>query len=411
VAGFVALTASLLLHFAAVVDGTGEVLPGKEVVIVGDRIIATGTNLLSQFADAEVHDLSDFTAVPGLIDAHVHVTYGLVTPPQGDAWEQLLQRTSPAQRLEAARINAELMLQQGITGARDLFALDGVDFQLRLLIQGGEVRGPNLWLSGTGIHPLVMPHLTEPQARIAAMVQRANEVADSGAEWLKIFATTGTADDLSGQQIYNFEEIKAATEAAHARGLKVALHAYGPSAVSDAIRAGVDSVEHAVDVDDETLTAWAASGIPYVPTIDHNRYYADHRDEYGFDEAVVGELRQFTQRNLDMLSRAHRAGIPIVFGSDAVMSMFSQNTLELEWFVNAGMSLAEILQSATINAATLLGESENRGRIAAGYRADLIAVEGNPLEDITALTRRVAWVMQGGSVVFKQEKGARNSFP
>ncbi len=405
-AGMVAISAALLLQFAAVVDGTGEVLPGNEVVVMDGRIIATGEHLHTQFPDAERVDLSHLTAIPGLIDAHVHVTYGLSTPPQGDAWDQLLQRTSAAERLDAGKVNAERMLQQGITSARDLFALDGVDFQLRALIESGEIKGPRLFLSGMGIHPLVMPALTDPQAdpqqRITAMAQRAIEVADSGAGWLKIFATSGTADDLSGDQIYRFEEIKAATHAAHARGLKVALHAYGPSAVPDAIRAGVDSIEHAVDVDDETLQAWAASGIPYVPTIDHNRYYADHREEYGYDAAVEAQLHEFSRRNVEMLRRAHAAGITIVFGSDAVMSMFGQNTRELEWFVQAGLTPAETLQSATVNAASLLGQYEQLGRISAGYQADLIAVDGNPLEDITVLTRRVVWVMQGGKVVYER---------
>jgi len=296
-------------------------------------------------------------------------------------------------------LNAQLTLRLGITSARDLFALDGVDFQLRDLIQSGATNGPRLFLSGMGIHPMVMPELSNSEERITAMVQRANQVADHGADWLKIFATSGTADDLTGEKIYSFEEIKAATDTAHARGLKVALHAYGPSAVPDAIRAGVDSIEHAVDVDDATLKAWAASGIPYVPTIDHNRYYADYRAEYGYNEAVADELQAFTQRNVEMLRRAHRAGIPIVFGSDAVMSMFGENTLELEWFVQAGLTPAEILQAATVKPAKLLGQEEQLGRIAPGYQADLIAVDGNPLQDITAVSRRVAWVMRAGKVV------------
>ena len=127
--------------------------------------------------------------------------------------------------------------------------------------------------------------------------------------FLKIFATTGTASDLSGEQVYFYPEISAATKVAHANGPKVALHAYGASAVPEAIRAGVDSIEHAVDVDDETLAAWAASGIAYVPTIDHNRYYADYREEYGFDPQAERELRDFTPAT----SRCCAAPTPRVF--------------------------------------------------------------------------------------------------
>jgi imidazolonepropionase-like amidohydrolase len=284
-----------------------------------------------------------------------------------------------------------------------------------------------------------MPRVTDPVERIQAMVDRANAVADSGADWLKIFATTGTADDLTGEQIYSYVEIKAATDTAHGRGLKVALHAYGPSAVPDAIRAGVDSIEHAVDVDDATLQTWAAARIAYVPTIDHNRYYADHRSEYGYNGQTAEALHTFTVSNVAMLQRAHQAGIPIVFGSDAVMSMFGQNSRELEWFALAGLSPAEIIRTATLNAAHLLGrdvlvvesssanitstssainlsggsedelgansdsiDSNDRvlplARLAPGYAADIIAVEGNPLEDVSAITRRVNWVMKGGEV-------------
>jgi len=196
--------------------------------------------------------------------------------------------------------------------------------------------------------------------------------------------------------VYSPEEIAAATRTAHARGLKVALHAYGPSAVPDAIRAGVDSIEHAVDVNDDTLRAWAASGIPYVPTIDHNRYYADHRAEYGYNEATEKDLRDFTARNVDMLRRAHRAGIPIVFGSDAVMTMFGQNTRELVWFGEAGMKPEEVIRSATVNGAKLLGQDQVLGRLAPGYAADIIGVAGDPLADIATLATRVRWVMKAG---------------
>jgi imidazolonepropionase-like amidohydrolase len=217
--------------------------------------------------------------------------------------------------------------------------------------------------------------------------------------FLKIFATTGTASDLSGEQVYFYPEISAATKVAHANGPKVALHAYGASAVPEAIRAGVDSIEHAVDVDDETLAAWAASGIAYVPTIDHNRYYADYREEYGFDPQAERELRDFTARNVEMLRRAHAAGVPIVMGSDAVMSMFGENTRELEWFIKAGMSNAEVLQSATVNGARLLGQQDKLGRLAPGFAADIVAVQGQPLHDIEALIGHVVWVMKNGEVV------------
>jgi imidazolonepropionase-like amidohydrolase len=169
--------------------------------------------------------------------------------------------------------------------------------------------------------------------------------------------------------------------------------------VPDAIRAGADSIEHAVDVDDPTLRDWAAAGIFYVPTIDHNRWYAEHRGEFGYSGDDEARLRAFLPRNLEMLGRAWRAGVPIAMGSDAVLGMFGENTRELEWFVAAGLTPAAALRAATADAARLLGEQERLGRIAPGFAADIIAIAGDPLADIRAVTRRVRWVMKGGEVV------------
>jgi imidazolonepropionase-like amidohydrolase len=399
-----------LLRFSAIVDGTGERAPGREILVEHGVIVALGDSLSGRFPGARCVDLGDLTAIPGLIDTHVHVTYGLCGPSRGDAWQQLLQETTGPKRLVAAIGNAARMLESGITSARDLFALDHVDFYLRELIDRGVVPGPRLFLSGTGIHPLVMPPAASgtEEERIASLGQRAREVADSGAEWLKIFATTGTGSDLTGEQIYRYAEMSAATEIAHAKGLRVAVHVYGPKAVPDAIRAKVDSIEHAVDVDDDLLRAWAASGIFYVPTVDHNRYYADHRHEYGYDEAAERALRAFVPRNVAMVRRAHQAGVPIAMGSDAVMTMFGDNSRELEWFVAAGMTPGEALRAATLNAARLLGQQDHLGRLAPGFAADIAAVSGQPLTDIRAVTRQVVWVMKAGEVVVcKRRPGER----
>ena len=388
------------LVFSAIVDGTGELAAGREIVVQDGVILAIGDALGQRYPAARRLNFPDLTAIPGLIDTHIHITYGFCAPPRGDPWKQLLQETSPQERLVAAVGNAAKTIETGVTTARDLFALDKVDFYLRELIDQGVVPGPRLYLSGTGIHPLVMPKGANgtPAERVASLSQRAREVVASRADWLKIFATKGTGSELSGDQIYHYPEIKAAVDIAHAGGLKVAVHAYGPLAVPDAIRAGVDSIEHSVGVDDVTLRAWAASGIFYVPTIDHNRYYADHQIEYGYDENAVRALRAFIVKNVDMLRRARAAGISIAMGSDAVMSMFGENTRELEWFVEAGMTPAEALRSATINGARLLGQQQHLGRLAPGYAADIVAVSGEPLTDIRAVTRRVVWVMKNGKV-------------
>jgi imidazolonepropionase-like amidohydrolase len=165
------------------------------------------------------------------------------------------------------------------------------------------------------------------------------------------------------------------------------------------VRAGAESIEHATDLDDATLNEMVRRGTYYTPTVDHNRYYVEHRDEYGYDQAAVDGLNAYRQRNFETLKRAVRAGVRIVMGSDAVFTGFGENTRELEWFVRAGMTPAQALATATTTAAALLGESKELGGVAPGYFADLVAVEGDPLADIGAVVHGVRWVMKGGRVV------------
>lgn len=407
----VAFAEPTLLRFARLIDGTGEALDAREIVVDDGAILAVGSDLDARYPGAMQIVLDDLVGLPGLIDAHVHVTYGLAGPSQGDGWTELFSTPAP-ERLVASTRNARRTLETGVTSARDLSGFDGVDYQLKALIDAGVVPGPRLFLSGPGIHPLTLKPLAEGETRdtVAEFIELTEQRIAEGAEWLKIFATTGSADDLTGQQLFFYPEIKAATDTAHAAGLKVALHSYGPSAVSDALRAGVDSIEHPVGLDDLLLKQWAATDTIYVPTIDHNRYYADHRDEYGYDETVESDLHKFVQRNVESLRLAHQAGLTIAMGSDAVMSGFGQNTLELEWFIKAGMTNAEAIQTATVNGARLIGQEQTLGRLQSGFAADIVAVEGDPLRDIDALTRNVKWVMKNGEVVVdrvREERGER----
>ena len=150
---------------------------------------------------------------------------------------------------------------------------------------------------------------------------------------------------------------------------------------------------------EELLREWAATEVFYVPTVDHNRYYADHGSEYGYDSATEAALRSFVDRNTETLRRAIRHGVRIAMGSDAVMTMFGENTRELEWFVEAGMTPGDAIRAATLNGALLLGQAQTLGRIAEGFRADLIGVVGDPTEYIRAVSRGVRWVMKDGAVV------------
>jgi imidazolonepropionase-like amidohydrolase len=259
----------------------------------------------------------------------------------------------------------------------------------------GKMIGPRMFVAGQGLSaprgdstPNPQRYRQEAEARIAA-----------GSDWVKIFGSRGSFQSVETTQTVTFDEMKAAVDAAHAKGHKVAIHSYGPSGVKDAVRAGADSVEHGIDLDDETIADMVARGTVWVPTIDHNRYYVDARDEYGFAPETIPPLQSYIEKNLESTRRAFKAGVKIAMGSDAVYSMFGQNTRELAWFVKAGMTPAQALASATTIPAALLGMETALGAVAPGYFADLVAVEGDPLGDINVLIDRVRWVMKGGAVV------------
>src|SRR5262249_51710212 len=221
----------------------------------------------------------------------------------------------------------------------------------------------------------------------------------AGADLIKMYASTGTDDDVTGFQTYSYEEIKAAVDATHQFGKKIAIHSYGPDGARDAVRAGTDSLEHATDMDDATIREMVKRGTFYVPTIDHNRYYIDNGAKIGYAPGYKEKLQAFVPRNLETARKAFKAGVKFPMGSDAIYTMFGENTRELGWFVKAGMTPEQALETATMNAAALLGKETELGAVAPGYAADLVAVEGDPLADINVVLNNVKWVMKAGDVV------------
>jgi imidazolonepropionase-like amidohydrolase len=225
----------------------------------------------------------------------------------------------------------------------------------------------------------------------------------AGSDWIKVYASRGTYNSVDTTQTLTFDEIKAVVDAAHAAGKPVAVHSYGASGVKDAVRAGADSIEHGIELDDETLAMMVKQKTVWVPTIDHNRYYVDAQDEYGFAPETIPPLKDYIEKNLESARRAFKAGVVLEMGSDAVYSMFGQNTRELSWFVKAGMTPAQALATATTVPAKTLGHSKDLGAIAAGYFADIVGVEGNPLADIDVVISKVRWVMKGGQIVVRPQ--------
>jgi imidazolonepropionase-like amidohydrolase len=294
-----------------------------------------------------------------------------------------------------AQENARKTLETGVTTVRNLNAPGDTDMAMRDLIAMGAMIGPRMFVSGQGLSATTIPAPRSP----ADMKRVAEERIKAGDDWVKLFASAGSYDNVSETQTLSFEEIQAAVDATHALGKRIAVHSYGQAGARDAVRAGADSIEHAVDLDETTLAEMARRGMFYVPTIDHNRYYIDAKDEFRFPPGVEEPLRGFMTRNLTTAKRAHEAGVPIAMGSDAVFTMFGQNTRELGWLVKAGMTPEEALTAATLNGAKLLGLQDGLGQIARGFLADIVAVDGDPLSDVAVLYSGVRWVMKDGAVV------------
>jgi imidazolonepropionase-like amidohydrolase len=219
-----------------------------------------------------------------------------------------------------------------------------------------------------------------------------------------MYSSTGSGRDVTGFETFTFEEMKAAVDAAHALGKRIAIHSYGPDGARDAVRAGTDSLEHAAGMDDATIAEMVRRKTFYVPTIDHNRYYADNYKKLNYPAEAVADLNAFIERNLETARKAFRAGVRFAMGSDAVYTMFGENTRELQWFVKAGMTPEQALRTATTNGADLLDRKDSLGALHPGYFADVVAVEGNPLEDIGVVLHKIRWVMKAGEVVVDRTK-------
>jgi imidazolonepropionase-like amidohydrolase len=392
------------IRLGKLIDGRGAVIVNPVVIVRGERIerIALPGDVLPQ--DATVIDLGRFTGVPGLIDVHTHMTFYWDRTPGTKPWSQL-GSLGVAMTVFLAQENARRTLESGVTTVRDLGSWEYTDIAMRDLINRGAMIGPRMFVAANGLHisnsPPKAGSAPDPgQCDGVAEVQRvARQQLGAGADWIKMYGSTGSDQDVTGFQTFSYEEMKAAADVAHRAGKRIAIHSYGPDGARDAVRAGADSVEHATDMDDATIKDMAKRGTVYVPTVEHNRYYIAHRDEFGYDDAVVKRLEAYVQRNLETLRRAIKAGVPIAMGSDAVFTGFGENARELERLVEAGLTPAEALRSATSVGASLMGMSDSIGAIAPGYYADIVAVDGDPLADIQALTRRVVWVMKGGKVV------------
>lgn len=410
-----AAAAPTYIHAGRLIAVPGQAVRGPSTVIVDNgRIVAIRDGHVAPAEpDARVIDLKDKTVLPGLIDSHVHLS-------SDRGGEQALLadvRDDPPLHAFETQMNGMKTLRAGFTTVRNLGDDGGNTMALREAIKRGWVQGPRIVdaaqsISTTGGHmdgrgalndDLVARWQPNPE-NLCDSVESCRRVVrrqiDRGADVIK-FATTGGVNSGTGLATRMFEdEARALVETAHAYGRKVAVHAHGADGIKLALRAGADSIEHGTVMDDEIINTMKAKGTYYIPTLstvngyierlakDPNAYTPEVRKQIDWRIGITGQS----------LQKAYPAGVRIAFGTDAGVSKHGRNADEFELLVKFGMPPVEALKAATVNAADLLGLANEVGTIETGKSADIIAVAGDPLQDVTVL-KKVEFVMARGDVI------------
>src|SRR5574337_106161 len=382
-----------------------RLLKDHVVLIQGDRIVDVGpADRVHIPSGADVIDLSRATVVPGLIDAHTHLF--LTGESNGRYDEQLLKESWQYRTIEAV-VNARKDLEAGFTSMRDLETEGAMysDVDVRTAINRGLIPGPRLQvvtraLSTTGGYPLegYSPEVTVPDGvEIVdspwAARRAVREQIKYGADVIKIYSTHHFHFTPEGGLVsiptFTLEEIQAIVDEAHREGVKVACHAYGGPGLHNCLDAGVDSIEHGLDLDDAAIQQMLQKGIWYVPTL----YVYEFEPEE--DLRATGGKSSRARIHEGSFRRALARGVKIAFGTDAGPYPHGTQAREFEYMVHFGMTPAQALRAATLDAAEVMGWRERIGSLEKGKFADLIAVSGEPLTDITEL-ERVKFVMKGG---------------
>lgn len=387
----------------------GRMLTDQTIVIRGERIERTGASSSIDIPPgASVIDLTNATVLPGLIDMHVHLT----GDPDAQGYKNLAA-SIPRNALFGAA-NARRTLNAGFTTVRNVGAGAYTDVALRDAINHGDVVGPRMRVAGhalgiTGGHcdnNLLPPRYQSFAGGIAdgpwEIRKKIRENAKYGADLTKFCATGGVLSKGTtvGAQQYTLEEMLAIVLESHQRGRKVAAHAHGANGIKAAIRAGVDSVEHASMIDDEGIRMARDAGTFLVMDIYVDTYILEMGEAAGFLPESLEKERIVGQVQRDNFRKAHKAGVRMAFGTDAGVYPHGNNARQFAYMVRYGMTPMEAIQAATVNAAELLDWPADVGALEAGMYADIIAVPGNPLEDIREL-EDVRFVMKGGEV-YKQ---------
>ncbi|WP_019529744.1 metal-dependent hydrolase family protein [Dasania marina] len=385
-----------------------KVLTQQLITVQGQQIIAVGPISASTLdPQAQIIDLSDHTVMPGLMDAHTHLLSSMV-------WGYDSLALSDDRLLIYGVINAEKTLLAGFTSVRDVGAPSFADVALRDAINAGEIAGPRMLVSGPALG-ITGGHCDNNMLPIDYHVQ-AEAVADGpwaartmvrknikyGADLIKFCGTGGVFSKGTkvGAQQYTLEEMRAIIDEAHMAGKKVAVHAHGTAGIKAAIIAGADSIEHASFLDNEAITLAKKNGTYLSMDIYNDDFILQEGKKFGMTDESLAKEKHLGLTQRQSFQKAVKAGVNIAYGTDAGVYPNGENGKQMAKMVEWGMTPIQAVQTATLHTATLFGSQQQTGAITVGRLADIIAIKGDPLKDLS-LFKHVSFVMKDGQV-YKQ---------